>query len=137
MRRVLLGWGGRPVSADKWEMGGHRARGGPRGGVGGGSGRAQNLRTLEKPSHPQVTLCSLAGAFEGSEKQEWAWTADSPLGPQVQQESSGRRRQKGMGSGGRLPIPTGEGVEGLQKHLPCTVGRAGLGVQLNRWRVWL
>lgn len=110
---------------------------GPGEGLAGGGGAGQGgLRTLEKPSHPRVTLPSPAGAFEGSEKQERAWTADSPLGPQVQQESSGRRR-KGMCSGGRLPIPTGEGVEGLQKHLPCTVGRAGLHVQLNRWRVWL
>ena len=91
---------------------------------------------MEKPSHPRVTLSSPAGALEGSEKQGWAWTADRLLGPQVQQGSSGRWG-KGLGSGGRLPTPTGEGVERLQKHPPCTVGRDGLGVQLNGWRVCL
>lgn len=111
---------------NRWAWGQGRAWGAGQGG----------LRTLEKPSHPRVTLSSPAGAFEGSEKQGWAWTADSPLGPQVQQESSGRR-WKGMGSGGRWPTPTGEGVEGLQKHPLCAVGRDGLGVQLNGWTVWL
>ena len=89
MCRVLLGSGGRPVSADKWEMGGHRARGGPGGGGGAGQG---GLRTLEKPSHPRVTLSSPAGAFEGSEKQERAWTADSP-----RVLKSSRRAQGGGG----------------------------------------
>ena len=52
---------------------------------------------------------------------------------------AGELREEVEGNGQRRQVahPTGEGVEGLQKHPLCAVGRDGLGVQLNGWTVWL